>query len=581
MIQERHFQIIDLLIKTLHPMTAECIAKEVSKSKRTVMRDLSTIKDYFEEYGFGEILVSTEPSGYSIKIIDPESFEQFRMDNPNDAHLILYQLLIHETITLDELSEYLYISKVSVTDKIRILKHKYPMIDIQTGSKGHFIQETLAKKCLILANLIEASAINYYREWNISNEMLEKVESFIQNNPTLCEFFPNLTTNQIMFLFIASLSIPNSKNTYRTNEEFARVYELLEQPTFIKAMDTLIEVSDEIIEINININERNVETILEHLVLKTNVDLNITALKKQIYLHLKRVLSYPTYISDEEVYNIGRIKGLYPLSFDLSMMFINDFEALYGYNITNKDLMGLYFTVEMTQKSHRSHRVIIYSVHNALATINQQTLETSLHDTEVIVMDSVQLINETQPSLVINTIDNYTFDSIPTLHRNYILNESDVSQIKEQLENTMIERNSKTIFPQNYSFTYYEDNSDYRATVKDICFKLLDKGALTHDEVIRIINREKQGNSLIIGNYLIPHCISSHENRSQSVYIHLKHPIEVEGTTINHLLVTVMSPSTRNNMNVFKYLYRYLNQNMESLKNISEYEEFIQYMEED
>lgn len=77
MLNERQYLMIDLLVKTNKSISADHIAKIVVRSKRTIMRDLSSIKIFLETNNIGELLVNVERQGYRIKIDDNEKIRRF------------------------------------------------------------------------------------------------------------------------------------------------------------------------------------------------------------------------------------------------------------------------------------------------------------------------------------------------------------------------------------------------------------------------------------------------------------------------------------------------------------------------
>ena len=63
MLNERQYNIIELMSKSPSPIRADEIAKIVVKSKRTIMRDLSTIKVFLESNNIGELVSYPDQQG--------------------------------------------------------------------------------------------------------------------------------------------------------------------------------------------------------------------------------------------------------------------------------------------------------------------------------------------------------------------------------------------------------------------------------------------------------------------------------------------------------------------------------------
>ncbi len=577
--QERQFQIIELLMKSSSPLSLDEIAKEIHRSKRTIMRDLSSIKDQLETLDFAELKVSANPTLYALEINNYQAFERFRRDHPNDNMLILYELLVHEYSTLDDLAASVYMSKATIAEKIKQLRNDFGQyIAIESTPRGHFIHETVEKRCFILANLIEYNQVNYLKMIDVSEEQLTQLELVLRANASLLDVFPNMSLSQIQSVFLSALKTVNTSNQHRETQIFKEIYELAGLVYSSASLETLAMISDEVITINLMVNESSVARLLRDISERNSIQINVDSLKKQIYLHLKRVLSYPSYLESKEVFNIESIKGLYPFSFDLSLLFVREFEHLYHYTITNHDLLGLYFTVELVKQSNRENRIALFAPHNALATINSQLIENSIEHVVVRIIDRSEELDAFEPDVIINAYNDAKQGSAPTLFMNYILGENDIKQIREYLENTTILENKALFFPKKYSFELDKPCSSREEVVRTICLELEEQGALDHNELTRILAREQQGNSLVIHNYLIPHCVSTKDNHCMSVYVHLKHPLQLNDVLIQHVLVTTMSSSIRYNMNIFKFLYRYLNTYQKQLESVTTYEGFTAYI---
>lgn len=579
MLNSRQLSIIEMLSKSEIPISSENISKIVMKSKRTVMRDLSTIKVFLEKNEVGKLLVDSKGGGYKIIITNKKIYNNFIGKIINDEEIIIFELVNNKYLTLDKLSEILFVSKISVSEKLNNIKEKYsPFLNIEVTNKGHHLNETVEKKCFILSSLIKNNERYYLEKINLSSIEYENLCYSIEHNKEIQEYFPNVLTKDIANLFLASILFSGQKNI-ENNADFEYIFRTSGINFTGENIATLLSISEYCISINLNLNISQIERVLSQIEEEHSIKFRNNKLASQLYQHLKRILCNPNYIKNYEIHNISNIKALYPFSFDLSIIFISYMEKLYGYQIPDKDLIGLYFTLGLEDMKNYTHNILIYSNVIAIANINKQIIESSLSNCIVEITNSINNENIKSYSIVLNATSKDLDIEVPVFSMPYIISDDEIAKIKEKLENISINRNVKNIFPDKYSFTYHvKENQSYIDILLDICRELCEKGALTTDEISRILEREKSGNSLVVNNFYIPHCISKKENFCICIYIHLDKSIFVEGNSVSDLLITMMSANMNKNINIFKYIYRYINENKDNLLNITSYDEFIKFI---
>lgn len=579
MLNERQYIIIDLLTKTPSPIRVYEIAKIVVKSKRTIMRDLSSIKLFLESNNVGELIAYPEQQGYKIRIGNGQAYEEMMMKNINDEHIILYQLLINDYVTIEQLADLLYVSRITASEKMSVIKETYSsVLTIAVSHKGHRLAESDETKCFLLSNLVDANLKHYLELANVEPEQYELLVSQLKHSKGILDYFPNVLESQLANLFIACLLLPADGG--EANEEFEHIYDSCQLPKNPCAIKSLSLISDYCVTTNLNLGIHQIEEILSKIEQENNILFSNSELAKQLYHHLKRILCYPVFLKSKEIHNISNIKALYPFAFDLGIVFIEYMRKLYDYRITNSDLIGLYFTVGMENMLKKKHRIVIYSTINSIANINRQLIEASISNCKVEITDTLEAIQLEHFSLIINSTPEILNSKLPTFKTEYILSETDIAKLKELLENISIGYNLKTIFPKEYSFTYkVKESEGWMDILTAICGQLEETLVISKEEATRIIEREKSGNPLLINNFSVPHCISKRENFVICVYIHLDHPVMVETTAVSHVLLTLMNPNMNKSINIFKFLYRYLQEYQEQLAGIHTYDEFVQFVE--
>lgn len=579
MLNERQYLIVDLLVKTNKPVSADDISKIVVRSRRTIMRDLSSIKLFLESNHIGELLVNVERQGYRIKIDDTQKYEEFMKKSIRDEEIILFELINQDYITMDYLSELLYVSKITASEKMNVIKENYSeMLNIEISHKGHHLQEPLYKKCILISNLVDNNTRYYLDKVQVSSDAYELLLSQMEHSEIIKEYFPNVLPQQIANIFIAALLMKKSE-IEEINDDFAYFYATCHIAYDAAVIHILTQVSDHCVDVNLNLSEKQILQALHIIEEENSVRFDEDELSIQLYMHLKRILCYPTYVRTKEIHNIANIKALYPFSFDLSILFINIMNKLYGYQIPNRDLIGLYFAVGMEKRRKRKNMVVLYSNMNAIANINKQLLEASINNCTVEIVDHMNAEIMDEAAVIINS----TQDSVVPVEHVYktesILSDNDIIEVRNMIENTSINRNIRSIFPKEYSFTYeVKEGETWQDVIRNITSRLSTTLVISGDEASRILEREHSGNSLVIGSYCIPHCISKKEDFCMSIYVHLDKSVTIENMSVRNVLVTLMNPEVKSNINIFKYLYRYLNNHEQELNDITTYEDFIQYI---
>lgn len=578
MLNDRQYLIVDLLVKTNSSISAEDISKIVMKSKRTIMRDLSTVKLFLESNQIGELLVNVDGQGYRIKVDNSSRYEELMKKSIRDEELILFELINHPYVTMEQLADLLYVSKITASEKMNVIKENYrSLLNIEISHKGHTLHEPLHKKCVLISNLIDNNTKYYLDKAGIDGHAYEMLISQAEHMAEIREYFPNMLPGQIAHLFIAALLLEGVKET-ENNDDFSYLYQTSRIPYTGQAIAVLSKVSDACVSVNLGLSVNQILKVLTIIEEENSIRFQEEELGRQLYQHLKRILCYPTYLHAREIQNIANIKALYPFSFDLSIVFISLMEKLYGYQIPNRDLIGLYFAVGMENMRKKKSRILIYSSINSIANINKQLLEASLSNCEIIIADYLP-DDQDEVTLVINGTREPLDHIENQFSTEYILSEGDIQLIRNQIENISINKNIQSIFPKDYSFTYdVQPQEAWLDVLKGICDRLSTALVISSEEAVRIVEREKSGNSLVISNFSIPHCISKKEDFCVSVFVHLSEAVQVENSSIQNVLVTLMSPTMSTNINIFKYLYRYLNQYETAMQGVTTYEEFIQFI---
>ena len=576
---ERQQIIIELLSHTSTFVSLDQIASTVKRSKRTVLRDLSGIKIFLEEEKIGNLL-SEIGKGYRIEILNEDIYNELLQETINDEETILYTFVQNEIITIDQMAQELYVSKITAAEKINLIISQYKsVLNIEVSKRGHRLVESDEKKCFILSNLVQRNIKKYLEIAQLSMDDYYQMESLLQDNEELKDNFPNVSNSEILSLFVASKLLNNV--ILEENDEDVDFNEYLQGVISIdeKTNYLLNRISQYCIEVSLNISKEQVVEVLRLINFQALVDKEgLNDLSERLYEHLKRMVCYPYYVALKKPYNLSKIRTTNPLAFDLAMNFIYFYQKMFHYDITDSDFIGLYFTVCLQKSKEEKKKILLISDKNAIGYLNKQLLIENINEIEVEICDQDEIQNIDRFHLILDSKQKYKGNDMQVYSFKNILNESDIEKIKELLNCIYIKQNVSTLFPEECSFTYHVTHSDWNYVLEDVCMCLLKKKAISQNEMKAILSREKKGNALIVQSFAIPHCISDCKNECTSFVIHLDQKIVVDSQEINNILITKIDPMLNKKINIFKFLYNYINANEEGLQNLKTYEDFIQYI---
>lgn len=576
---ERQQIIIELLSHTSTSVSLDQIASTVKRSKRTVLRDLSGIKIFLEEEKIGN-LISEVGKGYRIEITNEDVYTELLQETINDEETILYSFVQNEIITVDQMAQELFVSKITAAEKINLIISQYKSIlNVEVSRRGHRLVESDEKKCFILSNLVQRNIKKYLEIAQLSMDDYYQMESLLQDNEELKDNFPNISNPEILSLIIASkllknVSVEDNEDDIDFDEYFQGIIQIDEKTNYL-----LNRISQYCIEFALNLSKEQVVEVLHLINFQTLVDEDgFNDLSERLYEHLKRMVCYPYYVALKKPYNLSKIRTINPLAFDLAMNFIHYYQKMFHYDITDSDFVGLYFTVCLQRSKEEKKKILFISDKNAIGYLNKQILIENIKEIEVEICEQYETKSLDRYHLILDSKQKYQGNDTFVYSFKNILNDSDIEKIKELLNCIYIKQNIHSLFPKEYSFTYHVTNSDWGYVLEDVCMVLLKKKAISQNEMKAILSREKKGNALIIESFAIPHCISDRKNECTSFVIHLDQKIIVDGQEINNILITMTDPMLNKKINVFKFLYNYINDHKEQLQNMESYKDFIQYI---
>lgn len=584
MFNNRQFQIIELLRNK--DVSAEKISKIVKKSIRTVMRDITLIKEYFEENDIGKIISSNEKGGYELVVKDKEKLDEVMKDWVDDNETIIYLLLMNKYVTIDEISEQLYLSNPIISDKLSALKELYRgSINIEATHFGHLINEDNRKKIILLSNLIEKNYMYYLKKIGLKETDYNRlIRYFNENKISINSEYSNINSRQFISVVLAVYHLFKDGNGLTSKSWIVDIYKdngLDCNDDIVKNLELVIEY---VTEKNKKVTRGTILDIFLDIEDKYETNIYDMELVKQLVLHIKRSIAYPYILKQSEIYNISNIKARNPFAFDLSILFSNILDNEIDFNIVNNELVGLYFICALERMKNSKYKILILAEQISFAIINRQVIEDSIANVDVEIVSSNSILREKikgeNIGLIINNKSSLKVDDldIKVIEVNQIISSKEVKTIKDIIDNLNLKDSIDDIFSRDFSFEYKVNRGEiWSDVIENICLRLKNNSVINEEEANLIVTREKQDNLLIINNISIPHCISKREDICIGVYVSLSETMKIEGEDVKNLIIMCLDPKNKNNNKIFGYIYKRLNSYKGTLQ-LNGYDEFIKMM---
>ncbi|NEY19988.1 transcription antiterminator [Bacillus ginsengihumi] len=170
MISNRQKEILQLLIKTSEPVTADWLAKEIGVSDRTIRSEVKALQSECEQFGIA--IHSIRGKGYQIKMVDPNKFQAACETIGNDGnesgfdysdqqsrvvYMIRRFLLEKEFIKLETFEDEMFISKSTVQHDLKMVKEVLEKYQLTLMNRPHYGTKVVGDeymKRLCLSNYI-------------------------------------------------------------------------------------------------------------------------------------------------------------------------------------------------------------------------------------------------------------------------------------------------------------------------------------------------------------------------------------------------------------------------------------------
>lgn len=538
MLNARQVQILLLLWNQDH--SGEYLSKEVNSSRRTIIRDISTLN---QELSVKDTAVINSEGKYSLKIHNYSQFQELITQFENQDRNILYYLLINDYLSIDELIDKSLLSKTDIMNSIdRINQRSKNILEIKSKvGLGFFIDLHFATKVDLLAYLIAVIP----KEINLN----------ISKN-----YFPNdlkeyLTDNQL----IAQLQAISLIHSVNIKDFYDHKRNLLK-----------------------NIKESTIENQIELVSKNFSIKLSKKRLAQNISTHLKRYNLFPTFISNLLLKQMSDLKQKEPFAFEMAQNLQNEIKKNNPTILINSDFLALYIINCMEIKtSIKPVKILMYTAQRSIAYINENLITDAVNNismTSVFNTDEFnkQISNESYDILVTNGF-NDGLKHTPDIVINGLIDDTTISRLKKLVSDNYFHNNLNQMFPKE-NYLYYENRSNnYFKVLKNVLKYFIENEQLDQKMSVKLLNREEEGNQLMINHVALPHAVNE-TNFSRIFAVDLKTPLKLNKTNIYLILIVIVNDKNDDYKQLFNYLYKILNGKQATQVNADKsYESILKY----
>lgn len=535
MLTNRQLSILQFLLEK--PLSGTELALRLESSRRTIVRDVAILDDWLIAHRYGKI---DNLQRYSLVVNKLAEIQNEIQKLAFQKHQVLYQVLIHQTITSDELAETLFMPKKDLDETLKKLNKEYQYL--------FTIERKVGK-----GNLINVSD---YERINLIASLLFSFEELLKEQP--------LQLTQKVQLYLQKQGHSELLTTIRLYETHQQLlmqvsaYFICQQNQPLKVSFTEY-LKQKLLKID-KIKNFNLTKIIIKMNQDYKVPLEIKDCATTITQHLQRTLAFPSYFEGDVNEQFKALKIEYPFIFEFAQSLTEELQLFLAVLYIDSRYIGLYMI--NAQKANISPiNVLMYEERHSISSINQKLMTDQIQSIQLqIVHASSELEDAMQNSKnVILIADRNQITKILKFKVDYIfdglMNNKDLGALQKIVETKSIQHEIiSALKPEN--FVHVTTETTFEMTINKGLKQLQGQGGLTLQQVQAIKKREAAGNQLIVGQLSIPHIRAEIEEPFKLYYLKLSTSIKVQSTKISAILVVVVSMASNEYTQLFLYLYK-------------------------
>lgn len=524
------------------------LANKLGISRRTVVREIKEINSYLQKDKIGIIYAKNI---YRLKILQKSKFYSILNSSIPDKYILLFNLLVHAPISIDDLSSLSLLSRKNILQNIKLLNNEYSKaFNIQMiQGKGINIDFELLNRVDLIASLLQRfpDFINIVNGDALDDKSINVKKYLEMILPVVDQMSEYITKFEIEQQIKAMALLKFSGNSK------------IHEPLIVTIKNFYMSKSE--LYSKLVLQKDQILTVIKRCLLRYKVyNFEITNL---IYFHLLRSAVFPIVFSKLPASQKNEIQISNPLSFDLTNELRTSLNESFPQVYLNNSFLVLYSIMAFKNQSRKSkQKILLLSNSNALGSINKMLLEQMIKNTACTLKVNSSLCGDEKYDLVImnGNIDplsnanqaDYIFDGI--------LDKKDTEKIQLILSDKFYGNICRTELKKDQILSYSESTSDYFCALTTCLESFCNNSKIVEEDRSALLNREREGNQLTIGSAAIPHIISRNiEQPYVLLTIFLQKEVIIKSQRINTILIVLVNQDVKDKGGIFKYLYSRLN----------------------
>ncbi|WP_071438746.1 HTH domain-containing protein [Oenococcus oeni] len=562
MLNSRERQIILLLQE--HDFSGSQIAQKLKISRRTVVRDINHINVVLPHFDAGEIVVD---SIYHLQIKSFSKLAGVLKQAVSDYQRIMLVLLTHPFLSLDEIASLTYLSKSTLKQEIHNLSEQYKdyfQIHIKKGVGVELTFTNLSPSDFLAAMIFE------YPE--LKNQLIDSISNFRSQNELLDKA-------QNDFYRVVSQYV--SRQQVRLQEiAVVACYPLLVCLGYCKANMQMIDIIKWFFKQKINVYKQvtdkhnDILKLIDEDLAKYSIHVEVSEVDEIIFQHILRIALFPSLISATEKKQFSHLEAQNPFAFDFGYELSQRILFLLPNSVPQPDYLSLYGLAALGHHNNPKVKLLMIADRQSIGATNQMIINQHIKGvTCSLVIDSnfvkknfqknsydLVIVNSERPELIGNGFK-------ISLAFTGILNDN---QLKE-LETITKDYYFKNLIPEllvgNNVIFINNHTSDFFSVLISGLKKLIADKAISKNEGQMILEREREGNQLLINGVSIPHVTipNTSDNYRILAIVPKEKPI-LNNENVYLLLIVLVGQMQIDKSSIFSYLFHLLkNKNYQSI----------------
>lgn len=538
MLTNRQIKILQHLL--IHSFYGTELAKVMKTSRRTIIRDISTIDDWLRENNYGYIDSSKK---YLIVTKRDKALKIEIQKLKVQKYRILYQLLSCKNISISEITEKFFSSKRDIESIIKNLNEEYRhlfTISIQPR-KGILISLSTYERINLIASLL----------FSFVNLNIDTYEA--KKNSYL--YLENIRHTKIVERILR----------YETETQLC----LQIQAYYICLANNLLSIDFQVyLEQKLNkldkIEKFKLIKILSKMNHSYNIDLDIEICATTIEQHLKRTIVFPSYFEGDMNEQFEKMRIKYPFIFEFAEGIAEELQHFLSILYIDGQFVALYM-INALKHENNSVDLIMYEERYSISNINNKLIEAQVKNAKLRVIHSKDELSNISNSNKLDKISVIIVDSnqatkMKNLDIDYlfegILSNEDLQSIQIMIDSKKISHEIQASLGEE-DFTCVTVKSNFMDTLSD-GLEVLKRNGLTNNQIDAIKRREEAGNQLIIGELSVPHIQAEIAKPFKLFYLKLDKKVAVYTSKVAGILIVIVNGSSNEYTQLFSYLYDHL-----------------------